>query len=125
MAAGSSIVYSIPTVGTTVGTLAQAKAGLYTLDVETGDVDTPIRLEIIASPVSSNARRVTATWKFNPSTTDAPGSATKGRVSLSFVVDAALGSVCTRTDLLNECRWFMGALLKSTLLEGLVDGSNL
>lgn len=124
MAAGASIVYSVAAVGSTVATLTKVKAGLYTLDVETGDVDTPIRLELHESGLGSSARRISASWKFNPATTDAPGSATKGRASLSFVADANLGSVVTRTELLNEMRWFMGALLKATLLEGLVDGSN-
>jgi len=124
MSAGASIVYSVAAVGTTVATLAQAKRGLYTLDVETGDVDTPIRLELHESGLGSTTRRISASWKFNPATTDAPGSATKGRVSISLMVDANLGSVVTRADLLNEIRWFMGAMLKATLLEGLVDGSN-
>lgn len=125
MAAGASVVYSVPTVGSTVGTLTQIKAGEYTVDVETGDVDTPIRLSLRPAVMGSTTRRLMASWKFNPSTTDAPGSQTKGRTTISFMVDANLGSVVTRADLLNEMRWFMGALLKSTLLEGLVDGSNL
>jgi len=123
MAIGSSIVYSIPAVGTTVATLTKVKTGLYTLDVETGDVDTPIRLELGASGVGGVSRRFTTSWKFNPASTDAPGSQTKGRSTLVLSVDANLGSVVTRTELLNEIRWFMGALLKATVLEALVDGS--
>ena len=123
MAIGSSVVDSIPTVGSTVHTLDKLQDGLYAVALETGDVDTPLRLELRPAGLGGMNRRVVATWRFNPAMTDAVGALTKGRVTISFVVDATLGSEITRANLLNHMRWFMGALLKATLLEALVDGS--
>jgi hypothetical protein len=123
MSIGSSVVDSVPTVGSTVHTLAKLQDGLYAVDLETGDVDTPLRLELRPSGLGGIGRKVVATWKFNPAMTDVVGSLTKGRVSCTFSCDASLGSEVTRANLLNHMRWFMGALLKATLLEALVDGS--
>lgn len=123
MAIGTSIVDSVPAVGTTVHTLDKFQAGIYCAEIETGDVDTLIRLELRPSSIGSTTRKIGSSWKFNPASTDAPGSQTKGRVTITLNVDAALGTVVTRAALLNHIRWHMGALLKATLLEALVDGS--
>lgn len=123
MAIGSTINYSVPAVGTTVATLNKVKDGLYTLDVELGDVDVPIRLELRPAGVNSLRRRFGASWKFQPNVLDTLDALTKGKVSVSLNIDATLGSTITTTALANHVRWALGALLKSSLLEDLMAGS--
>lgn len=123
MAIGSTVVDSVPTVGSTVNTLAKVKSGSYSVDIESGTIDVPLRLTLRASDVSSLSRRFGATYKFTPSILDAGDAVTRGRISVSLTVDASLGSTITRTALLAYTRQAMGALLQSGLLEALVDGS--
>jgi len=123
MAIGSSVVSSVPTVGTTVDTLSKASAGLFLATQELGDIDLPLRLELRTSDVTSLYRHFGAMYKFNPSKLDVADTITKGRVSMTLVVDASLGSTITRTELLAKVRQFFGALLQAGLLEALVDGS--
>lgn len=123
MSIGTSIVDSIPTVGSTVHTYNKVQEGEFTFGSGSSPIDVPYRLTLRPSDVGSSQRRLGATAKFTPSLNDDPGSLTEGRVTISFNVDATLGATITRTELLNEMRWFMGALLKATLLEALVDGS--
>ncbi len=122
MSIGSTIAYSVPAVGTTVASLSKAKDGVYSLTVETGDVDVPILLTLRPATVTSLNRKLGASWQFRPNVLDTGDALTNGRVSVSFNVDGMLGSNVTRTALLNHIRWFFGALLQTNLLEALVDG---
>jgi hypothetical protein len=123
MAIGSSVVSSIAVVGSTVDTLEKAKSGLFIAEQELGDVDLPLTLNLRCSKTLGLFRRFGGTYKFNPSALDTTDALTLGRFSASFNIDAVLGSTITRTELLAKSREFMGALLKATLLEALVDGS--
>jgi hypothetical protein len=123
MSIGTTIVYSTPVVGTTSGTLSLANTGVYQEVQETGDVDVPIRLTLRASDGVGTRRSFGATWKFDPSSTDAPGSQSKGGLTVSLNVNARLGSVMTSSETCEEIRQFMAAMLKSGLLEDLLAGS--
>ena len=123
MSIGSSIVDSIPAVGTTVHTYNKVQEGVFLFQSGSSPVDVPYTLTLRPSDVGSSQRRFGATAKYTPNQNDDPGTVTKGRSTISLNVDATLGATLTRTELLNEIRWFMGALLKATLLEALVDGS--
>lgn len=123
MAAGSSIVNSVPTVGTTVDTLAKLKDGLYSVDVTVGSTDVAKRLEIRASPVGTLQRRFGASYKFNPQVLDVPIATSLGRITITLNVDATVGSEVSPSDIVLHVRHFFGAMLKATLLEGLAAGS--
>jgi len=123
MSIGSSIVDSIPTVGATVHTFDKVQEGEFHESSGSTPIDVPLRLMLRPSDAAGSLRRFGATFKFTPSVNDDPGTITKGRSTISLNVDATLGATITRTELLNEIRWFMGALLKATLLENLCDGS--
>jgi hypothetical protein len=123
MSIGSTVVDSIPTVGTTVHTLAKLSPGRFAVDVESGTVDIPVRLTLRASPTSGLSRRLGATMQFDPSVLDVSDALTEGRVSVTMNVDAKLGETITRSELLNYIRYFFGALSQANLLEALVDGS--
>lgn len=123
MSIGTSIVDSIPTVGTTVHTYNKVQEGIFTYSSGGSPVDYPYVLTLRPSDISTQTRRFGATARVNPSVNDDPGTVSEGRSTISLNVDATLGATLTRTELLNEIRWFMGALLKATLLEALVDGS--
>lgn len=122
MAIGSTINYSVPTVGTTVGTLAKAAAGEFTLLVEAGDVDVPIVVKLRRSSLGSIQRRFGATWKFRPSQLDAGGTQTKGDVSVAINVDSHLGTTVTREALVATVKHAMSVLLHASLVDNLVDG---
>lgn len=123
MAIGSSVVSSVPTVGTTVDTLAKASSGLFLATQELGAIDLPLRLELRASDAASLYKRFGASYKFSPSQLDVASELSHGRFTASFAVDAHIGSTITRTELLAKARQFMGALLQAGLLEALTDGS--
>lgn len=122
MTIGTSIDYSTPVVGTTTGTLSLADTGVFQHVQETGDVDVPIRLVLRASEGTGPRRTFGATWRFDPSSTDAPGSQTKGSVSVTLNVTTRLGTVITASECTEEIRQFFAAMLKTGLLEDLLAG---
>lgn len=123
MAIGSTITYSVPAVGTTVGTLAKAAPGEYYLAQETGDVDVPIQVKLRRAQPSSTKRRLGATWRFRPNVLDVGSAISKGSIAVAINVDAELGSTMTRAEVLNHIRYAMSVLLKTDCLETLIDGS--
>ena len=123
MAIGTTIDYSVAAVGTTVLNFAIAKEGLFVKQIAVSGVDVPMRLELRTSPLSSLHRRFGAALKLTPEVLDVAGVATKGRISVSLNVDAYLGSFIDATAIPLYTRYFMGAILKSTLIEALRDGS--
>jgi hypothetical protein len=123
MALGASIVDSIAVVGSTVHTLAKLADARYAVDVTVGSNDVPLKLDLRTSPTGVGRQRFGATWKFNPGINDVAGVQPLGRISISLNVDASLGSNITTANVANHLRWFMGAMLKATLIEGLQAGS--
>jgi len=123
MAAGTSIVNSVAAVGSTVDTLDKLRDGLFSVNVAIGGVNVPKRLELRASPIGTLQRRFGASYKFNPQVLDVPTATSKGRITVTLNIDATIGSEVDEADIVLHVRHFFGALLKSTLLEGLRDGS--
>lgn len=122
MSIGSSIETNLPAVGTTVHTLAKAKDGVFLLDVTDGSNVAPIVLSLRESPRVSNFRQLSATYRYNPGINDIASELPCGRVTVSFAVNAMLGSIIERADLLNHIRYCLGALCQADLFEALVDG---
>lgn len=123
MSIGSTINYSLPAVGTTVGTLSKAASGEYLLTQETGDVDVPIQVKLRRASVNSTKRRCGVTWRFRPNVLDVGSAITKGSIAVAINVDADLGSTMTRAEVLNHIRYAMSVALKTDCLETLLDGS--
>lgn len=123
MSLGSSIVDSIPVVGSTVHTLDKTKDAQYVEIIAVGGIDNPLKLDLRTSSIGTNKTRFGASWKFNPSVNDVPSAITLGRISISLNVDATLGSNMTPSEVANHVRWFFGAMLKATVIETLRDGS--
>lgn len=123
MAAGASIVTNVPTVGSTVDTLDKIRDLEYSKMLTVASNDVPLRLSLRASTLGSLARRFGGTLKLNPQVLDVPTATSKGRITITLNVDAYLGSEMDPADIVLYTRYFMGAMLKSTLLEGLRDGS--
>lgn len=123
MSIGSSIATNLPAVGTTVHTLAKAKDGVYLVDVTDGGNTAPIVMNLRESPRVSTFRQLSATYRYNPGINDIPSDQPCGRVTVSISVNAMLGSVIERADLLNHIRYSLGAICQANLLEALVDGS--
>lgn len=123
MAIGSTVVASVPVVGSTVLTFDKSKEGLFVEQISVSGNNVPMRLELRASPLSSLNRRFGASVKFSPEVLDVAGTATKGRISVTFNVDARLGSAVDDTNLALYTRYALSTLLASTLIESLRDGS--
>jgi hypothetical protein len=123
MSLGSSIVDSIPTVGTTVHTFDKLKDLQYVEIIAVGGVDVAAKLNLRTSSVGSGRTRFGGTLSFNPSILDVASAVSLGRITVTFNCDADLGSTITPSVVTDYCRYLMGALLKSTLLEALRDGS--
>ena len=123
MAIGSSIPVSVPTVGSTVSTLAKARAGVFQIPVEMGDIDVPMTLELRASQTKGLKRSLGCILRFDPSVLDVPTAVTKGRITVSLTVDATLGSEMTETDVLTHVQYLLSAALDSDVIPNLVSGS--
>lgn len=123
MSIGASVVTSLPTVGTTVHTLAKAKDGKFLVDVTDGTNTAPVTLSIRESPRVSTLRSVSLTYRYNPSINDSPSAIPCGRISVNINVNGQLGSILERADMLNHIRYALSAALQANLLEALVDGS--
>lgn len=124
MAIGSSIVYSVPAVGTTVGTLSKRSSGEYTLSVDYGDVDVPINVSLRRTGINNtNKRSVGLTWRHTPSVLDVASAISKGRVSVSINATGELGSTITEATYLNHIKYALSCLLQSGVLDALVAGS--
>lgn len=123
MAIGTPINVSLPTVGTTVHALAKALAGKYSKTVTVSSEDAQIVLTLRAAPMTSRFKSLGATYKYDPSINDSPNDARSGSVTVSVNVNASVGAVLTRAEILNHIRYALSAALKTDLLETLYDGS--
>jgi len=123
MSLASSIVDSIPTVGSTVHTFDKLKDLLYVEMISVGGVDVPARLSLRTSSVGGAKVRFGGSLQFNPSVQDVASAVSLGRFSASLNVDASLGSNMTPSSVADFTRYLMGAMLKATLIEALRDGS--
>lgn len=122
MAIGTPINESLPTTGTTVHALVKAKAGVYLKTLTVSSEDAPIVLTLRASNPGSNFKSFGMTHKYNPSINDSPNDAKSGQITLSINVNASVGAVLTRAEVLNHIRYGLAAALKTDLLETLFDG---
>jgi polyisoprenoid-binding protein YceI len=123
MAIGSSINVSLPTVGTTVHTLAKANVGKFSKTVTVSSEDAQIVLTLRAASMTSRFKSLGATYKYDPSINDSPNDARSGSVTVSVNVNASVGAVLTRAEVLNHIRYALSGALKTDLLEALFDGS--
>ena len=124
MAVGSSINVSIPVIGTTVETAAKAREGYFVGAMTISGTDYPFTISLRpAGNALLNRRRLGVTFKVNPSETDAPSTSAKGSCTASLNVDASIGTIMTAPELAKQIRYALSAILASTLLENLIDGS--
>jgi hypothetical protein len=122
MAIGATVVTSIPVVGTTVHTLAKAKDGTFLLDITDGSNTAPIVLSLRESPRVSTYRQFSGVYRYNPGQNDSGSDAVSGRCTVSLTVNAQLGTIIERADLLNHIRYACAAMLQDDLIEALTDG---
>lgn len=125
MAIGSSINYSVPTVGTTVSSLAKVQEAMFTKSVAQGGVlpDVPIVLRLRPAIVSSQRRLFGLTWAYNPGINDQNVASQSGRITVTLNVDAVLGSTIAASSVLDQTKYALSVALASTLLDNLRDGS--
>lgn len=123
MSLGSSIVDSIPTVGSTVHTFDKLKDLQYVEQISVGGTDVPAKLSLRTSSVGGNRTRFGGTLSYSPSILDIASAVSKGRITVTLNVDASFGSEITPTATADFTRYLMGAMLKATLIEALRDGS--
>jgi hypothetical protein len=123
MAIGSTVVDSIPVVGTTVHTFDKLKDLRYVEYVTVGSNQVPVTLTFRTSSVGSRERIFGATLKFDPGLYDAADAVPSGRITVSLNVAASEGDDMTPAAIANYVRYFMGALLQASLVETLRDGA--
>jgi len=125
MTIGNSINLSVPVTGTTVETLTKYLDGIFSGGMTIGGVDYPAMLTLRPAQISSNRKRISASYRCTPSTMDDPGVRTKGSCSIAFTIDANLGTVMTEAEAVLQTKYALAALLSSTLLETLAAGSDI
>lgn len=124
MAIGSTVVTSIPVVGTTVETLDLVKPGMYNDMVTETSGDVPLTFTVRPAKINNLHRRVGASLTYRPSIRDAVGDNNYGGISVTLNADAKLGTEVGRTEALARIRHFLALLLNTNVLETLIDGGN-
>ncbi len=125
MAVGNTINYSIPVVGTTVGSVLRANGNSFvgTYAGFTGSYPVTLTLRPASSLLST--KRYGLSFVVKPSVNDDPGIVSKGRASVSLNIDASIGSVVTAAELAEFVRYALSQGLHSNLLEDLANGISL
>lgn len=125
MAIGSSINVSVPTVGTTVESLAKARDAFFTGNMTISSNDYPFTLSLRpAGTPTSNRRRFGATYKVSPADSDAPAVSSKGSCTVSVNIDANIGTVITAAELENQVLYALSAMLSTDVIGNLLAGSD-
>lgn len=122
MTIGSSINYSVPTTGTTVGTMQKVLEGIFSDGITIGSTDYPAMLSLRPAQVISKRKRFGATYRVSPSTLDDPGSLTKGSLSVSVNIDATVGSVLTEAEIVTQVKYALSTLLAANIISDLSLG---
>ncbi len=126
MAVGNSINYSVPVVGTTVGTMTRIQGSTFSHSAYSIASNTyPITVTLRSAGIQSKRRRFGATIVLRPDVNDDPGVLTKGSVSVSVNIDTSIGSVVSITNLPAVVRHALSTLLHSNLIEDLSQGTSL
>lgn len=122
MAIGSSINVSLPSVGTTVHTLAKAILSRFTKTLTVSSEEAPIDLRLRAAAIGQRTKAFGLTYKYDPSINDSGSDAGSGAVTCSINVNARPGAVLTKAEIANHIRYALSAALKANLIEDLYDG---
>lgn len=123
MAIGNTVNLSIPVVGTTVDSVAKARDGLYIGDFTVGGETFTSSLTLRPAAAQGARKRFGATYKLWPAVPAGPATASKGSVTVSVNIDSEIGSQLTGGELASQVRYALAAMLSSTLVETLRDGS--
>jgi hypothetical protein len=123
MAIGSTINESIATAGTTVHALAKTRDGQYTKTLTVNSEPEPIVLSLRAASPSGRYKTFGLTHKYAPSNNDSGTDPTSGSVTVAINVNASVGAVLTRDEILNHLRYALSAANASGVFEALFDGS--
>ena len=125
MAVGNTINYSIPVVGTTVGSLARASGNLFTGTYAGFSGSYPVSMTLRPANSMALSKRYGLSSVIRPSDYDDPGSFSKGRASVSINVDAVVGSSVIASELSEFVRYVLSMQLHSSLIEDLANGISL
>lgn len=125
MAVGNTINYSIPTVGTTVGSIARSSGNQFSGTYAGFSGSYPVAMTLRPANSMALTKRYGLSSVIRPSDYDDPGSFSKGRASVSFNVDAIIGSSVTAGELAEFARYVLSMQLHSSLLEDLANGISL
>mgnify|MGYP003702732667 CR=1 FL=1 len=126
MAIGSNITVSVPTVGTTVYTLAKASDGVYqdatSVTNSNGDV-MPVHLTLRASRVSGAMRSINAVLRHRPAAFDGILGSSQGQVTVSMNVTGTIGENISQTDIRTYVQYLASVLTQSGIIDALLSGS--
>ncbi len=125
MSVGNSINYSIPVVGTTVGTYDRGTGNVFVEDYTSAGGSYPSTLSIRPAKPISTRKSFGISTKVRPADVDDPGTVTKGSASVSINIEAVPGTVMTRLEITEFIRYTLSIALKSSFLEDLYDGISL
>lgn len=127
MALGSSIDYSVPTVGVTVNSVALIKDGEYAdgdyfTDTNGNDVPLTVRFRPGSPGASGGGFGLTAT--FNPSIYNQALGTDQGKVTVTINCNYRRGVTVDSAEAEKICQYAISCLLKATAISGLISGSN-
>ncbi len=122
MPVGNTINYSVPVVGTTVGSFDRANNNVFREDYTSAGGSYPTTFTLRAAGPISTLKRFGASAKVRPADFDDPGTLTKGGCTVSINIDASPGAVMTRAEITEFVRYSLSMMLHANLIEDLYDG---
>ncbi len=125
MAIGNSIDYSIPTVGTTVGTVNRSTGNTFTGTYVGVSGDHTAILSVRPASPNARNRQFGITMRVDPSLADDPGVQTKGACTVAINISTKLGTTMTAAEVAEFTRKTLSAALKANLIEDLCAGTSL
>lgn len=127
MALGSTIDYSVPTVGATVSTVTLIKDGEFSdgdYFTDTNGNDVPLIVKFRPGSAGQNAAGLGLTATFNPSIYNQALGADQGKVTVTINCAYRNGVSVDTAEVEQIIHYAISCLLKATAISGLISGSN-
>lgn len=126
MAIGSTVLMSVPTVGSTVHTVTKVKSGVYVLNLTpvAGQPQVPLVVSFFPVNVGAKNRTIRVNVKYDVSQIESAGTnAFLGKFSASVTVSFRIGTVITEALALQLVQEVGSICAQSAIVSALKDGS--
>lgn len=127
MALGASIDYSVPAVGVTVSSVTLIKDGEFAdgdYFTDTNGNDVPLTVKFRPGSQDRNSAGIGLTATFNPAIYNLALGADQGKASVTINASYRNGVSVDKAEVVKIIHYAISCLLKATVIDGLISGSN-